>query len=213
MSRLARAAAPVEVAAVIAGVALGGSWGVIAMIALLSVALAMRGGRWFAPDGDQTGAAALGGALAGLIGLGGALAVAPALLAATGLAVEWNTVPAVRGSLVQLVVAALPTLALALAAELVFRRWLLERVAAAVRAAGEPSFLASAAGVVTAALVEAAVISVGEAGGAGRLGTMLASCGLGLLYVAAGGRLAASLSARLAFELGVLVLQMLRLVG
>ena len=205
----------VEVAAVIAAVALGGRLGIIVLLALASVALALRGRRWqAAEDGDRGSAWALaGGAVVGALALAGALAVSPAVLGATGAAVEWSTAPVVRGSAVQLAVAVVPAIALALAAELVFRRWLLERVAAAVRAAGEPALLATAAGVIVAAIVEAAVLPAGDAGGWGRLGTVLGSCGLGIVYGAAGGRVAASIGARTVFEVGALVVQALRLVG
>jgi len=193
----------VEVAAVIAAVALGGRLGIIVLLALASVALALRGRRWqAAEDGDRGSAWALaGGAVVGALALAGALAVSPAVLGATGAAVEWSTAPVVRGSAVQLAVAVVPAIALALAAELVFRRWLLERVAS------------PADGVIVAAIVEAAVLPAGDAGGWGRLGTVLGSCGLGIVYGAAGGRVAASIGARVVFEIGALVVQALRLVG
>lgn len=203
------AAMLLEVAAVLAAVVLGGKGGLILLLVAGSAVLALRGGRWFEPRDARDGAgwAALGGLVVGLAGLAAAGAISPSVLAVTGRAVEWSTQPVVRGSVGLAATVMLVTLTFAVAAEMVFRRWLLDRIAAAALAR-ESRAAALAAGVLAAALIEAAVSPVGDGP---RLGTALMSGGLGVIYVASGGRLVACLSARVAFELGAVVVQALKL--
>lgn len=203
------AAMLVEIAAVLAAVVIGGKWALMLLLVAGSLVLALRGGRWFeARDlGDGAGWAALGGVLVGLAGLAAAWAIAPGVLDVTGRAVEWSTDPVVRGSASLAATLMVVTIAFGLAAELVFRRWLLDRVAAAVVASGEPRRVGLAAGVLVAAVIEAAV----SPGDGLRVGTALMAGGLGAVYVTSGGRLVACLGARLAFELGAIAVQALRL--
>ncbi|HUQ07160.1 MAG TPA: hypothetical protein VM261_31935 [Kofleriaceae bacterium] len=204
-------AAMLEVLGAIAAVILGGKIGLILLLVVASVAMIIHGGgRWFLPrDGDRGAAwSALGGAIVGAAALGGAWLLSPALLDATGHAVEWTTEPTVRGSISLAAIVALVTGTLALASELVFRRWLLDRIAGYVMARGEPRAVALVAGILVAAVIEAAV----SPGGAGfRGGVAVTSLGLGAIYVTSGGRLAASLSARLMFDVGAIIVQALRM--
>ncbi len=204
------AAQLVEIAAVLAAVVLGGKWALMLLLVAGSVVLALRGGRWFEARDTRDGAGwvALGGVLVGLAGLAAAWAIAPGVLDVTGRAVEWSTDPVVRGSASLAATLMVVTVAFGLAAELVFRRWLLDRVAAAVVGTGEPRHVGLAAGVLVAAVIEAAVSPAGEGL---RLGTALMAGGLGAVYVTSGGRLVACLGARLAFELGAIAVQALRL--
>ncbi len=204
-------AALLEVLGVIAAVILGGKTGLILLLVVASIAMVIHGGgRWFLPrDGDRGAAwSALGGAVIGAAALGGAWLLSPALLDATGHAVEWTTEPTVRGSISLAAIVALVTATLALASELVFRRWLLDRIAGYVVARGEPRAVALVAGVLTAAVIEAAVSPTG-AGFRG--GVAMTSLGLGAIYVTSGGRLAASLTARLVFDVGAIIVQALRM--
>lgn len=200
----------VEIAAVLAAVVIGGRWALMLLLVAGSVVLALRGGRWFEARDAREGAgwAALGGVLAGLAGLAAAWTIAPGVLDVTGRAVEWSTDPVVRGSASLAATLMVVTVAFGLAAELVFRRWLLDRVAAAVVGTGEPRRVGLAAGVLVAAVIEAAVSPAGDGL---RVGTALMAGGLGAVYVTSGGRLVACLGARLAFELGAIALQALRL--
>jgi hypothetical protein len=204
------AAMLLEVAAVLAAIVVGGKLGLILLLVAGSVVLALRGGRWFeARDaGGGTGWAALGGLAVGVAALAAAWAIAPSLLDVTGRAVEWGTEPVVRGSASLAATVMLVTLTFAVATEMVFRRWLLDRVAAAVLARGESRGAALAAGVLVAALIEAAVSPTGDGL---RIGTALMAGGLGAVYVSSGGRLAACVGARVAFELGAVALQALRM--
>jgi hypothetical protein len=204
-------AATLEVVDVIAAVILGGKTGLILLLVVASIAMMLHGGgRWFvARDGDRGAAwSALGGAIVGGAALGGAWLLSPALLDTTGHAVEWTTEPVVRGSVQLAVIVAVVTATLAVASELVFRRWLVDRIAGYVVARGEPRAVALVAGILTAAVIEAAV----SPSGAGfRIGVAVSSLGLGAIYVASGGRLAASVTARLVFDVGAIILQALRL--
>lgn len=201
-----------EVTGVIAAVIVGGKGGLMLLLVVASIAMIVRGGgaRWFvARDGDRGAAwSALGGAGVGAAALGGAWLVSPALLDATGHSVEWTTEPVVRGSLELAAIVAVVTVALGVASELVFRRWLLDRVAGYVRDRGEPRAVALVAGILTAAVIEAAVSPTGEGF---RGGVAVTSLGLGAIYVTSGGRLAGSLTARLVFDVGAIIVQALRM--
>ncbi len=202
--------AAVEIAAVIAGVVIGGKYGVMLLLVVASVAIMVRGGRWFEPrDGDRGAAwSALGGMIIGVAALGAAWIASPAIVESVGRDVEWTTEPVVRGSVQLATTVILVTVVLGLAAELVFRRWLLDRIAGAVVARGEPRQVALAAGVIVAAMIEAAVSPTGAGT---RVGAVIASGGLGAIYVTSGGRIAACLTARLAFDVGAIIVQALRM--
>lgn len=189
-------------------VALGGVGGLIAILAAVSVARWVRGGRWFvARDGDgAAGWSALGGAAVGAGALAAAWMLSPAVAGLADASVEWTTEPVVRGSWSLALTVAAVTLALGVAGELVFRRWLVDRVAGWVQARGAVRTAALVVGVLAASAIEAAV----SARGGEPVGTFVAGVGVGTLYVGAGGRLAPCLSARLVFDLGAILLQALR---
>jgi hypothetical protein len=203
-------AAFVEVLAVIAAILVGGKYGLILLLVAAAIALALRGGRFFVErDGDRGAAwSALGGAIVGAIALAAAFLLSPRLLDLTGHAVEWTTEPVVRGSLQLAAILALVTATLGVASELVFRRWLLDAIATYIRDHGEPRSVALVAGILTAAVIEAAVSPSGEGL---RLGSALTSLGLGAIYVTSGGRLAAPIAARLVFDVGAIIVQALRM--
>ena len=89
----------------------------------------------------------------------------------------------------------------AAAAELVYRRWIVDRLIDA----GARPILA----VLGAALAEGAV-SGGHLGA--RAGAAVLGAGLGLLYVGAGRRLAPAIACRIVFDVGALTLVGMRLV-
>lgn len=198
-----------ELGAVVAAVVLGGKGGLIVLLVAASVALALRGERWFvARDRDRPAAwSALGGGLVGGAALAGAWFLSPTLIDATGHDIEWSTEPVVRGSFQLAATLALITVALGVASELVFRRWLLDRVAGLVRTQGEPRPVALVAGILLAAVIEAAV----SPSGGFPVGVGVVSGGLGALYVTSGGRIAACVTARLVFDVGAIFLQALQL--
>jgi hypothetical protein len=198
------------IAAILVGGAYGGKYGLILLLAAASIALALRGGRWFvARDGDRGAAwSALGGAIIGAVALAAAFLISPALLDVTGHAVEWTTEPVVRGSLQLAAIVAVVTITLAVASELVFRRWLLDAVAGYIRDRGEPRSVALVAGILTAAVIEAAVSPFGEGL---RMGSAVTGLGLGAIYVTSGGRLAAPITARVVFDVGAIIVQALRM--
>ncbi len=210
MSARSRVAVALEALGVVAAIVLGGKLGLILLLVVASIALALHGRRWFATrDGDRGAAwSALGGALAGGVALGAAFLLSPALLATSTRSVEWTTDPVVRGSFQLAATVALVAVALALASELVFRRWLLDRVAGYLHTRADPRALALLGGIAVAAVIEAAV-SPTAAGF--RLGVFVTSLGLGAIYVTSGGRIAGSLTARLVFDVGAIIVQALRL--
>ena len=198
------------VVAVAGGVAVGGPLGVGVVFAVATAARLVDGRGWFgAIDREARGAVVAGGALAGAVALALALAASGPLGDALGRGVEWSTAPVVRGSITQAATVALVVLAVAVAAELALRRWLLETLADALVRGGTGPTAAAAAALAAAALVEAAIAPFdGD-----RAGIAITSAGLGVIHVAAGRRVAAPLAARLVFEVGAVVLQALRLVG
>jgi len=163
----------------------------------------VRGRSWSdVVRGPSSGAAI--GALAGLVALGFAvLAGTPAIEALGGRAVEWSAHPVVRGNLSLLVMAAAYVAATAAATELALRGWIVERV---LELSPGPPVLP----VLVGALAEA-LITPGDL--AARLGGALFGVGLGWMYAAGGRSIVAPVCARLAFDLGVVLLEALRLVG
>jgi hypothetical protein len=178
--------------------------GFVVLIALLvvgSIDRLVRGRGWSEP-GTTVPGLVLAGAGLGLVALGGALFFAgPALERATERSVDWTQIAAVRGNLGVLVTAILVLGAQAVASELGFRRWILERV----HDLGARPWVAA---------VAAAVAEGAAAGGhlGARLGAAAAGFGFGLLYLGAGRRLAPAIACRLAFEIGALLVVYARLV-
>jgi hypothetical protein len=198
------------IAAVIGSIAVGGALGVGVVFVLATAGRMVDGQPWFvARDRDARATVIAGGAIAGGLALGAALWISGPLGDAVGRGVEWSTLPVVRGSIVQALTVAVVIVAVAFAAELGLRRWLLELVAGALVRAGSSRGLAAAGGVVAAAVLEAAIMPLdGDAAG-----VAVTAVGLGVIYLAAGRRIGAPLAARLVFEVGAVTLQALRLVG
>jgi len=146
----------------------------------------------------------------GVGALAGGLALALAVLAGTpaieGLgqrAIEWSTYPIVRGNSTVFAMVAVYVAATAIATELALRGWLVERVL-------ELSPGAPILPVLVGALAEA-LVTPGDV--AARLGGALFGIGLGWMYVAGGRSVIAPIAARLVFQLGVVFLEAMRLVG
>lgn len=144
------------------------------------------------------------GALAGAAALAVALVVgAPFVEAMSDRLVEWSTFPAVRGSLPQLVAAGLFVIATSVAFELSLRGWLVERV---LELSPGPAILPVLLGGFAEAL-----LTPGDT--AARIGALVFGLGLGWMYVAGGRNVIAPICARVAFSLGALVLEALRVIG
>ncbi|MEZ4361471.1 MAG: hypothetical protein R3B48_14890 [Kofleriaceae bacterium] len=176
---------------------------VLPLLIMASVSMAAR-------RVSMSSSPAPGGVEATWIGAGcGALALIASVLLATpflqyglGLAVQWSAFPELRGSAAQAFAVAVLITALTAAQELVFRRWVIERAF---------QLGASGSGAITVAAVLEAVVGPGGLGA--RVGLAVGGFGLGLLYWRGGRRLGPALAARLAFSLGAVALQALRLVG
>lgn len=201
----------VAAAGVVAGVIVGGPLGLAIAFGAATAANVVDGGTWLRADDGGAGRweAALGGAIVGALALGAALWMSAPIEDAAARGVEWSTLPIVRGSMGTAATLGLLVVAIAFAAELTMRRWWLERVAAWAERAGWSRGGAVAAGVVAAAVIEAAIAPSGGP----RVGVAVTGVALGVIYVAAGQRVAASATARVVFELGALILQALRMIG
>jgi hypothetical protein len=204
--REARNLVPVEVLAVLAIAIAPLPDALPAAIPLLvaaSVSRWVRGRSWAElVRGPADRAAA--GLLAGLLAVAFAVvAGAPAIEALARRAVEWSSYPVVRGNASVFVTMALYVGATAIAAELALRGWIVERV---LELSPGPAVLPILVGAFAEAL-----ITPGDV--AARIGGGLFGIGLGWMYVAGGRSLLAPVCARLVFELGVVSLEALRLVG
>ena len=176
---------------------------VVPLMIAASLSLWLRGRSWTSVFGGPALYAAIG-AVAGAIALVLALLVStPLLEAVSDYAVQWSMYPIVRGSGQSFVMVAIIVAISALAAELVLRGWLVERVLELGRG-----------NVVIALLVGAcaeALVSDGDA--SARIGAGLFGLGLGGMYVSGARSIVAPVCARLVFSLGALVLEATRLVG
>jgi hypothetical protein len=144
------------------------------------------------------------GALAGVLAAGAAVVIGtPAIEALASRAVEWSSYPVVRGNATVFAMVALYVGATAVATELALRGWIVERV---LELSPGPAILPILVGAFAEAL-----ITPGDL--AARLGGGLFGAGLGWMYVASGRSVLAPVCARLVFELGIVLLQALRLVG
>lgn len=172
---------------------------VVPLIAVASLSLAVRRATL---AGEPTAASAemfAIGAGAGLVALALAVLVATPLLSGGGVAVQWTMFPTVRGSAGQLFTVAVLVAALAVAQEVIFRRWIIER---------SYQLGASGSGSILIAAVAEALVGPGPL--LARAGMALFGVALGMLYWRAGRRIGPPLAARLAFGLGALVLQWLQ---
>jgi membrane protease YdiL (CAAX protease family) len=131
------------------------------------------------------------------------LAGTPAIEALGRRAIEWSSYPIVRGNGSLFVMVAVFVAATAVATELALRGWLVERV---LELSPGPPVLPILVGAFAEALVTPGDV-------AARLGAAIFGIGLGWMYVASGRSIAAPLAARLVFQLGVLSLEAMRLVG
>jgi hypothetical protein len=144
------------------------------------------------------------GALAGALALGFAvLAGTPAIENLGRRAIEWSSYPIVRGNFSIFAMVAAYVAATAIATELALRGWLVERV---LELSPGPPVMPILVGAVAEALVTPGDL-------AARLGAALFGIGLGWMYIAGGRSVLAPIAARLVFQLGVLFLEALRLIG
>ncbi len=184
------------VAVLVAG-AVALRWPIVALIVALALGSVSR---WSRGDSWSSGRPVeplmlAGGIVVGLAALLlGVMLADPLLTSLTGRSVEWSQVAAVRGQFGAALVVGTLACAQVVAAELVLRRWVLERAREVVT---------PGAAIVIATLAEAWLVggSPGTRAGAAAIGL---ACGL--LYIGSGGRLAPSLAARVTFELGALAL-------
>jgi len=197
---------PIEIALVLAIAAVPWPEGLQVGIPLLvaaSLCRWLRGRSWgevMAGGRDK----ALVGAAAGLTALVIALALGtPVIEALVMRGVEWSRFPVVRGSMAQMTMVLVLVSVGAIAAELAFRGWLVERV---LELSPGPPLLP----VLCGALAEA-IVMPGDL--AARAGAGLFGAGLGWMYVASGRSVIAPILARIAFVGGAVVLEALRLIG
>jgi hypothetical protein len=203
MPREMRSLVPVEVAVVVAAslIALPVPT-VVPLLIAASLSLWLRGRSW---GGVFKGPAvyAVVGLVAGAAALVLALFVStPLVEAVTDFAVQWSMYPVVRGSGGTAIMVAIVVAISAVAAELVLRGWLVERV---LELRGHP-VLAILAGAIAEAL-----ISDGDLGM--RIGAGMFGLGCGWMYVAGGRSVVAPICARLVFSVGALALEALRMIG
>jgi len=177
-------------------------WPTAALIGLFAAGSLARWRRGLSWAGEPAGPGlVLGGAAVGVAALALAVVVAaPVVESVTARAVEWTDTAVVRGSAIGLVTMAMLVGARAVAAALVFDRWLIDRV---IERGGTPALAALAAAVAEGAVTGGHL--------AARLGAALAGLGFALVYLGAGRRLAAANACRLTFELGALTLVSLKL--
>ena len=138
----------------------------------------------------------------------GALAIAvvagtPFVELMSGRSVEWSAFPIVRGNVSQAVLVAIIVSAMAIATELALRGWIVERV---LELSPGPPISPVLVGACAEALVTRGDL-------AARIGAGLFGVGLGWMYVASGRSVIAPICARIAFSLGAVALEALRVVG
>jgi hypothetical protein len=205
-ARELRGLVPFEIAAVLAVAIAPLPEALPVAVPLLAIASASRWLRrrsWdeLVPAGGGRAAVS---AAAGLVALVAALvAGAPFVEAMTGRAVEWSVFPIVRGNPTQLALVAMIVIAMAIANELALRGWIVERM---LELSPGPTVLPVLVGAIAEAVVTRGDLAV-------RIGAGVFGAGLGWIYVAAGRSVVAPICARIAFGLGALVLEALRMIG
>ena len=127
---------------------------------------------------------------------------APAIETITDYAVQWSMQPVVRGNVATFAIVAVVVAASAAASRLVLRGWIVER---ALELGGH-----RVVAVFIGALAEALLA---DGGVAIRIGAGLFGLGLGWMYIAGRRSVVAPICARLAFSLGALALEAMRVVG
>ncbi len=197
---------PFEVALVLAIAAVPWPEGIqvgIPLVVVASICRWLRGHSW-AEVCKTGGNRALIGAVAGMVALGIALVLGtPVIEALARRGVDWSRFPIVRGNFQQMAVVLVLIAVGAVAAELAFRGWLVERV---LELSPGPAILP----VMCGALAEA-IVTPGDL--ASRLGAGLFGAGLGWMYVASGRSVVAPILARIAFSGGAVALEALRVIG
>ena len=144
------------------------------------------------------------GAAVGVVALGAAVVVGTPVIEAVGQrGIEWSEHPIVRGNLTVAAIVVLQAAVTALAMELALRGWIVERT---LELSPGPPVLPIFVG----ALVEA-LVTPGDL--AARFGAGLFGVGLGWLYVAGGRSVTAPMTARIVFQVGIVVLEGLRVIG
>ncbi len=203
MPRELRNIVPVEVAIVVAAAVVPMPVpAVVPLLVAASLSLWLRGRSWAHVAKGPALYAAIG-AVAGVLALAIALLVStPLLEAISDYAVQWSMYPIVRGSGAQAIMVAIVVGISAVAAELVLRGWIVERV---LELRGHPVIA-----VLVGAFAEA-LLTDGDL--AMRLGAGIFGAGLGWMYIAAGRSVIAPVCARLVFALGALALEALRIVS
>ncbi|HMG23029.1 MAG TPA: CPBP family glutamic-type intramembrane protease, partial [Kofleriaceae bacterium] len=173
------------------------------LLVVASASRWLRGRDWGQLVRGGGGRAAIGVA-AGLAALAVALAVGtPFVELMSGRLVEWSAFPIVRGNPSELAVVALIVVAMAVASELALRGWIVDRV---LELSPGPPVLPVLVGAIAEALVTRGDL-------AARIGACAFGAGLGWIYVAAGRSVLAPICARIAFGLGAVALEALRVIG
>jgi hypothetical protein len=178
----------------------------VPLLIAASISLWLRGRSWAGVIKGPALYAAVG-ALAGLAALVvGVFVSTPLVERITDYAVQWSMYPVARGNAGTAIMVGLVVAISAVAAELVLRGWLVERVLELGGSSGTRLVLA----IGTGALAEA-LVTEGDLGM--RVGAGLFGLAMSWMYVAADRSVVAPVCARLVFSLGALVLEALRVVG
>jgi hypothetical protein len=176
---------------------------VIPLLAAASLSMWARG-RSFAAVTKGPPLYAVIGVAAGAVSLVLALIVGtPLVERMTDQAVQWSMYPIVRGSLETFGVVAILVSLGAVAAELVLRGWLVERV---LELTHGNAVLAILCGALAEALVSGGDLTA-------RVGAGLFGIAMGWMFIAGGRSVTAPVCARLTFSLGALVLEALHVIG
>jgi hypothetical protein len=175
---------------------------VLPLLVVASMSLWLRGTS-FAAMTKGPALYALVGAAAGLVGLVLAIAIGtPLVERLTGGAVQWSMYPIVRGSAGPFVSIAVLVGASAVAAELVLRGWIVERVLGL----GGHATLAVLVGAFAEALITPGSLDT-------RIGAAVFGIAMGAMYVGGPRSVTAPLCARVVFSVGALALEALRVIG
>ena len=144
------------------------------------------------------------GATVGLVGLAIAVLIGTPVIETVGQrGIEWSEHPIVRGNLTVAAIVMLQAAVVALATEMALRGWIVERM---LELSPGPPVLPIFVGAVAEA-----ILTPGDL--AARLGAGLFGIGLGWLYVAGGRSVVAPIWARVVFQVGVVLLEALQLIG
>ena len=173
------------------------------LLVVASLSRWVRGRDWGQLLGGDVRTVAVS-AVAGLVALGLAVAVGtPFVELMSHRAVEWSAFPVARGSAMQAALVALIATAMATANELALRGWIVERV---MELSPGPPILPVLAGAIAEGMVTQGDL-------ASRIGAGVFGAGLGWIYASAGRTVVAPICARVAFGLGAVCLEALRLIG